>query len=74
MKIVENKGTYQMVIEYDYTPTIQELLYYYSGTHSGINPNNPYGRNYGKSAKKIRYIKATPNRKDKVEGATQMQR
>lgn len=28
----------------EYTPEPAELYFYYSGTHAGLNPNNPYSR------------------------------
>jgi len=42
MQIVENLGSFTKLIEYEYTPTAEELMYWYGGTSGVVNPNNIY--------------------------------
>ena len=52
-----------------YKPTKEELYYYYSGTHAGINPNNPYAKRSSYS-KKYQYVlvkKSTVNKKSVIK-------
>lgn len=30
------------ITEREYTPSSEEMKFYYSGTHAGLNPDNPY--------------------------------
>ena len=42
MKISQSLGVFEHIRETEYTPTVDELKYWYSGTNAGIDPNNPY--------------------------------
>lgn len=55
MKIVKDLGIFRHTEEYEYTPTIDELYWYYSGTHAGYTRDNPYSKKYGMSVTKHRY-------------------
>jgi len=44
MKIKQDLGTFRHIKEIEYNPTPAELNYWYSGTHAGIDPNNPYAK------------------------------
>lgn len=59
MKITKNLGTFKHIEEQEYTPTAEELYWYYSGTNAGLDPDNPYRKRYGMSFKTIKYIKLT---------------
>lgn len=43
MKITTTQLLRATTVE-EYTPEIAELHYWYSGTHAGIDPRNPYSR------------------------------
>lgn len=60
MKITEHQGLWEKTVEYNYTPTIEELYYYYSGTYGSYNRNNPYAKRYGMTVTKTRYSLVTP--------------
>jgi hypothetical protein len=55
---IKNDRLFQEVVEFDYTPTTAELYYWYSGTHAGIDRNNPYARRYGMTVTRHRYVLA----------------
>jgi len=56
MEITVKSGQlYQKVETIRYNPTKEELFYYYGGTNSGINPNNPYARK-NSHVKKFQYV------------------
>lgn len=44
MRITKDLGLFRHTEEYEYTPTIEEMFYYYSGTHAGFTRDNPYNR------------------------------
>ena len=57
MKVVTiNQNLYREVTEYDYTPTPAELHYWYSGTHAGTDPDNPYAPLKGMTVTKVKYV------------------
>lgn len=42
IKIIKDGGLWKKISEQIYHPTIEELYWYYSGTHAGLDPKNPY--------------------------------
>lgn len=56
MLIKENHGLHEKVVSYEYNPTSEELLYWYSGTNAGVDPKNPYARKHSLSVKRTEYI------------------
>lgn len=42
MIIKKDLGLYRHTEEYEYTPSIEEMYFYYSGTHAGYTRDNPY--------------------------------
>jgi hypothetical protein len=59
MKITKNLGTFKHIEEQEYTPTPEEIYWYYTGTHAGLNPDNPYAKKYGMSFKKIKMVRVS---------------
>jgi len=57
VKIKQDLGTFRHTKEVEYTPTVQELNYWYSGTNSGIDPNNPYATKGGVTVSTIKMEK-----------------
>lgn len=53
MLIIKSLGVYEHIEKIEYKPTTQEMHYWYSGTHSGVDPYNPYAPRYGVSVKKV---------------------
>lgn len=53
MKITKHLGTFDHYKEVEYTPTPEELLYYYSGTSGSLDPDNLYSEKKTKMSKII---------------------
>ncbi len=56
---------YYKITEIEYTPSLAELHFYYSGTSGSLNPDNVY--NINRPLKKVSYIKK-PERGQKAKG------
>lgn len=57
MIIKKDLGLYRHTQEYEYTPTIEEMYFYYSGTHAGYTRDNPYAKKYGMTVTKTKQVK-----------------
>jgi len=63
MKITKDLGLFRQTEEYDYTPSLEEMYFYYRGTHTSYNRDNPYAPKYGLTVTKRRLIKVEPSNK-----------
>ena len=55
MIITSRRGPFIEVTEQTYTPSLEEMFWYYAGTHAGLDPNNPYALQRT-SMKRVRYV------------------
>lgn len=60
MKLRSIEPGYVRIEEREYTPTREELYWYYSGTSGGPNPDNPYSPKASK-LKTVSYVKSKDN-------------
>lgn len=56
MRIVKDLGVFRQTEEYEYTPTLAELFYYYSGTNAGYTRDNPYAPKHGATVTKRKLV------------------
>lgn len=54
MKIKKDLRLFRHTEEYDYTPTVEEMFWWYSGTNAGFTKDNPYAPKYGVSVTRIK--------------------
>lgn len=59
MRLVTDNGLYRSITVQDYEPTPAEMHYYYSGTHAGPDPNNPYAPKHAVRVTRTTYRKVS---------------
>jgi hypothetical protein len=55
MIINKDLGLFKHTESYEYTPSYEELYFWYSGTHAGYTRDNPYHRTHGMTVTKRRH-------------------